>query len=412
MATDRPVRGGWWTVLVAGAALAVRLAYVVPQAGLLERDPDGYARIADHVAHGRGFSSDGRCPTAHRPPLYPLILAGLDRLGGTSTALGVLHALMGAVTVALVFAAGCALGSRTGAGVAAALTALDPLLVHNTALRMTETPAALLVAAAVCLLAHLPRAPTLPRGLALGLVLGLAVLCRPSLALLLVAVLAVALLGRSARTVLTVPVLTGLVVGVAVCEAPWVVRNVASLGHPVWGTTHGGHTLHRGNNLFFYRDAVAHPYDTLWPDDSYQRWKARTDGQAVGLDEVERDRFEYRQAWRFMCDHPRAMLACSWRKLRRFWAVQPNPMQAGAGARVAIGVFYAIQIPLFLVGLCFGRGPRWFRLVVLVTVLCLGLTHALYWSNMRMRAPLVPALALLAGLGLAALVRDEAMPDG
>ena len=407
------MRGWMWGGLVAAVALGVRLAYVMPQTHRLDRDPDSYGCVAAHLAAGRGFTLDGRNPTAYRPCLYPLLLAGLDRAGlGGSTPLAVVQILLGTATVVLVFIAVNAVGSRAGAVVAGVLAAVDPLLVHNTALRMTETLAALLLAAGVWTLAQLPRRHTFPRGLLMGLVLGLAVLCRPSLGLLLLAILVVAAVCRSAAPALTGPVILGVVVGAAACELPWVARNWLRLGYPVLTTTHGGHTLHRGNNPFFFRDAVRHPYDMRWPTQSFSRWQADTDTQAVGLTEIQRDRFEYALAWRFMRSRPDAMLACSWRKFRRFWAVQPNPVQVGAIARSAIGIFYAIQIPLWLVGACVGRGVRWFRTVLVVTVLALGLTHALYWSNMRMRTPVMPALAVLAGLGVGAMLGKDRVSPG
>jgi len=288
--------------------------------------------------------------------------------------------------------------------VAGGLCVVDPLLVHNTALRMTETLAALLVAGAVWMLARAPRRHSFRHGLGLGLIVGLGMLCRPSLAVLGLAILVVAAIGRSARSDLGWRLVLGSVAGVAVCEIPWVLRNTWSLGHPVPATTHGGQTLHRGNNPHFYRDAVSRPYDTLWPTDSVRRWQAEMDAQAAGLSEIQRDRLEYRAAWAFISTRPHAFLACSWRKFRRFWATSPNPVQAGTWARMLVGIVYIVQIPLWIIGACLGPAPRWFRTVLVIAVLSLGLTHALYWSNMRMRTPVVPALSVLAGLGVAALV--------
>ena len=44
-----------------------------------ERD---YVQLGQSIADSGTYSLDGREPSAHRPPVYPLLMAGLIKLGG------------------------------------------------------------------------------------------------------------------------------------------------------------------------------------------------------------------------------------------------------------------------------------------------------------------------------------------
>jgi 4-amino-4-deoxy-L-arabinose transferase-like glycosyltransferase len=104
-------------------------------------DPDNYLPLARAVAEGRGLALEGR-PTAYRPPLYPLVLAPLVVLMGDRPWWGirVLHLALGAATVALTARAARGGGLTPGrALVAAAIVALDPVLVVQGRAVMTET---------------------------------------------------------------------------------------------------------------------------------------------------------------------------------------------------------------------------------------------------------------------------------
>jgi hypothetical protein len=72
-----------------------------------------------------------------------------------------------------------------------------------------------------------------------------------------------------------------------------------------------------------------------------------------------------------------------------------------------VGGWYVLEYALAAIGL-WGLGrllirPPW----LWGTLLCGGfsLVHLVYWSNMRMRSPLLPVVALLAAAGAARLLR-------
>ena len=161
-ADREPMRWAELAVLLLFASLVRGAMLVVMHAGL-ENDPDGYRSLAEGVAQTGTFGtveltlagSDEQVPrpTAYRPPLYPMLLAAIARGGEVSARrVAVLHWVLGVGTVWLVYH----LARRWHLGrfslAAALLVACDPILLSQSALVMTETPATFLsVLALVCL---------------------------------------------------------------------------------------------------------------------------------------------------------------------------------------------------------------------------------------------------------------------
>ncbi|MEO8494439.1 MAG: hypothetical protein ABI614_05185, partial [Planctomycetota bacterium] len=71
--------------------------------------------------------------------------------------------------------------------------------------------------------------------------------------------------------------------------------------------------------------------------------------------------------------------------------------------RVATGCWYSVLFVLAIVAIISMRAETFRSPFVWGLLLCLVFTamHALYWSNMRMRAPLMPFVCLLAAHGAA-----------
>ena len=64
-------------------------------------------------------------------------------------------------------------------------------------------------------------------------------------------------------------------------------------------------------------------------------------------------------------------------------------------------MFYSLEIIAFLFGtitLLRKRQAGWCSLLLVIAAF--SLVHLFFWSNMRMRAPVIPAIALIAAAGL------------
>ncbi|HLQ46406.1 MAG TPA: glycosyltransferase family 39 protein, partial [Planctomycetaceae bacterium] len=218
-----------WLALMLIVASLLRLGLVCWKPDSLAEDRDLYWGIARRLAAGDGFvHPEWGHATAYRPPLYPLMLAGIVVVGGGWKTLAVVQIALDTATVWLTWLLGRRLGLERWAFLAAGFVAVNPLLLHATSLAMTETLCTFLVI--LCLRAFLSEGRW-----ACGLLLGLAALCRPTLwafASLAAGVVILQQVRRgmpSARTRRT----WGLVVITClITVAPWVIRNEFIFGEP------------------------------------------------------------------------------------------------------------------------------------------------------------------------------------
>ncbi len=382
------------------ALLAMVILAVLTRAAAMARrtapfdDPDNYLPLARSLATGVGFSLNGH-PTAYRPPLYPFMLAPLFALLGDGAAWGIaiLHFALGAGTVALtaVAARGAGLSPRR-ALIAAFLTACDPVLVWQSRSVMTETPTAFLIAATLAALTcQGSRGPVLG-----GLALGLAALCRPStLAGTMLVILAAFLVQPGTRQQ---RVVRGCLLSltIVIVLSPWTLRNLSVFGEPISTTTHGGYTLALANNPVYYRQVLHGPPGRVWSGDDQWLWWDSVNTATAGMSEPESDRYLAATAWRLARDQPVDFLRASGARLGRFWGFAPAASVYSGSVRWAT---IAWTVPVWIaliVGLTPVEAWRWPRITAPLILVGLTLVHALFWTDLRMRAPIVPAIAVIA----------------
>lgn len=316
---------------------------------------------------------------------------------------------------------------------AAILVACDPILLHQSAQVMTETLAAFLAVLALAVLSRFDRQPGPGVAGLAGFSQGLAALCRPTflpwLWLCLVAVVVEPAL-RKRRWANALACLAGA--GIAL--GAWGLRNARQLGQWRLTTTHGGYTLLLGNNPSFYRHLRCGPWRGVWtaeeldrawlrrghiPDARDPRWADLAVGRRLDLapgylpanwSEFDDDRLAYALAFRYMGEQPAWCAVSCLLRVARLWALTPRPLAADESLarrllRYGCGAWYAVLWGLAVVGVAsLGRGllrPPW----VWGSLLCVAFTsvHSLYWTDMRMRAPLMPFVCLLAAAGAARL---------
>jgi 4-amino-4-deoxy-L-arabinose transferase-like glycosyltransferase len=379
-------------VLVLG--LVARLALIVPGYGTLN-DPDMYLPLARALAEGRGYVLGCGRPTAYRPPLYPIVIAPILRLlGERGLPFGIagLHVALGLGTIALTYLT----ARRWGLGpnralLAAAIVALDPVAVVQGRSVMTETLAAFLVAGCLAALTVPGRLGSLLSGLAFGL----SGLCRPSLlpgAVLCAGALLVTSVGNwRQRALKTLIFITAVIAPML----PWALRNASRLGEPIWMTTHGGHTLALANNPEYYADVVDGPADSVWEGPNQKAWFERVFLETQGMTEPQADRYLRNEALRMARERPGTFLRASIARLGRFWGIAPSAKVYPLWLRVATAAW---TLPLWLglgVGLLRRDLWRWPLIVAPLLLLALTAVHSVYWTDMRMRVPVVPAIALI-----------------
>jgi 4-amino-4-deoxy-L-arabinose transferase-like glycosyltransferase len=418
-----------WLWLVSGIILAflVRGSIVLAKLDSLDADPDAYRVIAETLAQTGTFGLMGEgevaTPTAFRPPLYPWLLSFfVDNDGHLASGwVAMLHVCLGVLTIGLTWDIARRWWSDRVAWIAASLVAIDPMLLWQSTLVMTETIATALTAMVwwwwVARLNPNPGAvkldgderinscdlsPSRPiiDAVVFGGLLSLTVLCRPTF-LVWAAMLIPALffVGPSCRIRRVARVgVVGLILVATV--GLWTLRNVTQLGHPIWATTHGGYTLLLANNESFY-DSLDEssigwkPWErTPWdPTEFFAEYEARERGD----DEVSDDRVAYEMAKSTISNRP-AMFAWSC-VVRAASLWHPFPARTPDRSMMVILVIGIYQSGMLLFAVL-GVGRHWRQWrrpnawPVFVLVITLTAVHSVYWSNPRMRSPVIPMLAV------------------
>lgn len=367
-------------------------------------DQDRYLPFAKSLWAGEGFTWNGR-PTAYRPPLYPLILAPLvgvfGETGGFRISLVLMQASLGAATTWLVIniARKIATSSemaRMSGLLAGFLTAADPVLLSQASLPMTETLAAFLLAVS---LFFVVKDLSIPAGISFGL----SALCRPSLmacASLVVLGLICFSYSNLRQGIKTASI---MVVSLLVVILPWGIRNYFAIGWPVFTTTHGGYTFALANNEIYYKEVLHGPPGAVWTGTRQQDWFDSIGPSVKGMTEHEMDQSLKARTWAFVRDHPRDFLLATFDRQLRFWSVSPSGQVYGRIIRYSSTAWTLPFWSLVFAGLLSKSCRTWPGAACVAVIAGLASVHLIYWTDIRMRAPIVPALAIVAGQSLTVL---------
>jgi 4-amino-4-deoxy-L-arabinose transferase-like glycosyltransferase len=314
-------------------------------------------------------------------------------------------------TVFVVAALGHAWGlSRGTAGFAALLVLCDPILIQQSAMVTPDTLATFLAACSLLCLAKVePSSPSYGTTILGGFALGLSVLTSASFLpwAALVFVVGAAIEFRRSGNGLRSAV---LLAAFCVTMSPWVVRNWLIFGQPLVTNTHGGYVFHRANNDDYYQHLREMPSGSIWDHTDFDRdCRALRMAQRTMSDEASELQFDattYERGWATICEQPATFAYAALVRIARLYAVAPwqsdlPALSHRSGVRRAVAVFYALEFALAAVGVwLLGRRllePPWIFATLLVVTLTL--VHAFYLTEMRMRAPLMPIIAMTAAEG-------------
>lgn len=204
------------------------------------------------------------------------------------------------------------------------------------------------------------------------------------------------------------------------------------LGRPVPTTSHGGYTLLLGNNPYFYEYLRTGAWGSRWDptrfDNHFSKhiqstetgpafWQTPTPG--LPRDELSRDRFAYQLAGETIAAEPSMFAWSCLVRLGRLWSPLPHRVDSEETLlrrilRYMVAGWYLVILGLALCS-CWQqrshwRSDRWCWGLLLC--LSFSIVHIFYWSNLRMRAPLMPVVTLLAANWLARRLKlSPAVPE-
>ena len=374
---------------IAVGALGVRImAAFASNSHGVQGDAQVFHLVAQHLADGNGFRQAFRdLPTAEHPPLWEIVLAGANLIGGNGfLSHRLLGAVIGTVTVVLIGLLGRRLAGP-GVGLAAAgLAAIYPnLWAADVALMSEGLYGALLVGA---LLAATAKRPVL-----LGVLLALAALTRGE-ALALLVFLVIPLFWREWRKVLAT------FAAFAVVLAPWTIRNLATFEEPVL-------ISNNANGIWIGANC---PESYAGELKGYWRFQCYTE-ERPGEDESQYFLRQREQGLEYMRDNaerlPGVMVA-RFLRLVDMWDVGQSEFINGAEGRpvlptrLGIYAFWAL-LPLAIAGAVVQRRRHGPLLVLLAPVaMVLAVALATYGTT-RFRFAAEPSICILAAIALMAV---------
>jgi 4-amino-4-deoxy-L-arabinose transferase-like glycosyltransferase len=275
-------------------------------------DEPGYDNLARELLQGFGFTWPGRVP------LYPAWLAGIYLLtDGSYQAVPYVQAVAGVVVVPLVYVLGRRLFNRSAGILAAFLTAVSYVLVHQPLHFLSEflfTPAVLIVAAT---LERAMSGPTYRRFFWAGVMVGISSLVRPTLLFFpLTAIVPIwALMGRG-RAIRCWMIYLAASVLVA---TPWALRNYAK--YRAWFPLQTSNAiLWQGSPEYYHLlHDEGYTYMRVWEEILYGPGWEEHDPNSI-----EGDRWWTRRAVRSIAAEPGVYLRYAAEKLVTYWVGDPN----------------------------------------------------------------------------------------
>ena len=389
-------------LVVLAVACLVRVGLIVsidrPQEvprTLAESDAATYYVIADNLLSGVGYRySEDQPPTARRTPGYPVFIASVFRVFGRDfNAVRGVQCVLDVISAVAVFGLALILTESRAAALLAALGyAIYPPAILSSTYVMTETLYTLLlvVFALACVLALKARNLTLY--LIAGIMLGLAVLTRPGVFLLPVAVLVVALFVRRAAWRGLVILMLAFVVTIL----PWGIRNKHVLGKFTVTSTLIGHNLYKGNHLLS-QGAYFWSTDSLLTPDLERR--------LTGVSEVQRDSILQAEAVKGILENKGAVALLMLKKIPRLW-LNLGYGRAPSRQSLALAAAHLLIIGFALFGVFrIPGGIRYLSFVPITTVLLSSFLYLTVASEVRFVFPLVPILLPYSAVGFLTATR-------
>ncbi len=384
--------------LVFASASVVRLAVAAATADLpIVRTPKldsaEYVSWAHRMAEGN-FSWPA--VSAHGPG-YPLFLAGIFALGGSNWSAIVAQSLAGALTAAFIATLGSRWFSvRVGLWSGILYATLAPAVYVETNLLAEGLLLCLLTGALVVLSSE---RLTAGRALGAGALLGFAMLVRPTAAFMFLALAVAAWQSVGQRRLAVAAAFVG---GAFLVLAPALINNWSASRTPGiqgFGGLNfyiGNSPLHNGRPIF----RLGAGWDAL-----------NSEAARAGVtDPAAQDRFYIRKTFAEIGAHPGAYLRLLAEKV--LWLVQASEVRdshsfyffTSQSSLLALLPRMAVLIPLAAIGVLVLARRRRVPLLLAAYTAAAALSVVVFVVGTRYRLPLAPSLAVLGGIGIAALV--------
>ena len=392
-------------LLVFLAAFLFRAAVYFAFRGYGEIEPREMERVARCFAETGGFCNPYATPTgptAHVPPVYPIILGSVYRIFGAYTP----HAMLGQAILSWIFCAlrcalliplALALGLAPRTGTIAAILGIFFISAFHTELRGAwDAPLIALSLMAVVWAATRFSNPSdfrPARTALLGLAAGVVLLINPALLPVIAGYCFLGAYAYSPGILRYTLSLAAFILGIGIALTPWTLRNLYVLGSPIPFRSNFGLQLAQSYNpagaISVTDSEYLHLDPAIYPDASRQ---------VAALGEIEFNRRMKQQAFDYIRSHPGTATRIFAAHIRYFWF----PPAGNLIFRLLLAGLTIVSFTGLV--LLWRESPRAGVLIAVVWIAFPLVYYITIWSS-RYRYPVEWSMLLTAAAGLDFLLR-------
>ena len=397
--------------LIFSVALCLRLAFLFSQAHQVPAEAlatvpfqNEVGSVASALAQGQGFCCVFRQPTgptAWLAPVYPLFLAGIFKVFGSSTvasfyAAALFNCLFSALVCLPLYFAALRIGNRATAMAAACLWAIFPSGILIPFEWIWDTSLSALLAITLLWATFRLADDTRRRNFILyGFFWGFSLLVNPALgAVFPLLLLWIYFRSNSSKLRRLGDISLIIFLAILVC-LPWTIRNAVQFHRFIPVRSDFPFELWMGNNPIY--DEHSRQMNRITRYEEVHRYSQL--GETAFLEE------KGRAAKEFIRTHPALALQLAGRRVVAIWMGTPSPWQDFLRADSGLVRFIFFWNALTILGvslgiICLFLARRWFVLPVAAFPLAFPLVYYLTQVSLRLRHPCDPVLALLMGFAM------------
>ena len=356
----------------------------------IDGDAVGYNNIGLNIASGKGFSEDGKTPTAVREPACPFFIAIVYFIFGYHPhVVKLVQAIIGVAIVFLVFNIGRQVLNQRIALATASLTAIWLPLMRYCGKLITEILFTLAIVASVYCLLKLKNRPRIWMAALCGLILGLGALTRVTLLLIPFFVLFWILIAFPIKKTRTILLWGVLFVSMMVPVSLWIVRCYVTQGQFILLTTHASRNLYT-KGYYIERKIQKEKEGVDLEFDWYKRRQKLKFPIAVAIR-------------KYILKHPKEYLLSTFGKFTWFW----NPVtRTFIKQDIPYYILYVAILIMYgfaLIGMVMTFLPKNINsgsTLISLFIIYITAIHSLTHGIPRYRRPIMPFVILLAFYGI------------
>lgn len=392
-------------------ALVLRIGFILTLDNTVDIWGDWWDELGWKIATGQGFwvnnpyFPDGVKFYSWRAPGFPLFLAGIYRIFGHSylaakIGLAVLSALS---CILLFYLASEVLKNKTAGFWCALIYAVYPPSIFWTGYLAPVTLEIFLLMITVLLLIQGEEKKKNTIFIIAGIFTGLGILTR-SISFILLPIVFIWLLLKDKKQLLKSFSL--YVIAAFLIISPWIVRNYRIHKTFILTSTEGGIVCYIANN----EKSIYQPSGYWDPTGHYDDPVIQN---IKGLSEVQTDRTFYREAFRFIKEHPDMYWRLVKDRFFRFWRLTPHTFSGPGESYKSYHTKIALitNLPIFILA---GFGfllslKKWKNFILFYLIIIFwSLPIILFFKTViRYREPLMPLVILFLGITLSVIFRKK-----